>query len=216
MKLKKIASLALAGIMAVSMLAGCNGASSSNPTEPENPAVPSTYNVAEYLNDILTEKQSKKISFTDNSTLRSNTLAIATDSSVVTRKIISNAAQTATPDSTISGKVADQYKSGSFETADWGKWVKTVPADNSGVDYYLCTYVLDGDMNELKVADAIYDNWSNSIDDDLKNQISGKEVIWSGDIAVVKVYNSKSVDDTAWVVSVVITKTMTNGTNTQV
>ena len=36
MKLKKIASLALAGIMAVSMLAGCNGSSSSSTTtDPE-------------------------------------------------------------------------------------------------------------------------------------------------------------------------------------
>ena len=38
MKLKKIASLALAGIMAVSMLAGCNG----NPTDPETPTDPTT------------------------------------------------------------------------------------------------------------------------------------------------------------------------------
>ena len=40
MKLKKIASLMLAGIMAVSMLAGCkDAASSSDPTEPETPVV---------------------------------------------------------------------------------------------------------------------------------------------------------------------------------
>ena len=40
MKLKKIASLALAGIMAVSMLAGCkDNPSSSNPTNPETPEV---------------------------------------------------------------------------------------------------------------------------------------------------------------------------------
>ena len=40
MKLKKIASLMLAGIMAVSMLAGCkDAASSSEPTEPETPVV---------------------------------------------------------------------------------------------------------------------------------------------------------------------------------
>ena len=38
MKLKKIASLALAGIMAVSMLAGCK----SNPADPENPTNPET------------------------------------------------------------------------------------------------------------------------------------------------------------------------------
>ena len=38
MKLKKIASLALAGIMAVSMLAGCK----SNPADPETPTDPTT------------------------------------------------------------------------------------------------------------------------------------------------------------------------------
>src|SRR5699024_6876307 len=38
MKLKKIASLALAGIMAVSMLAGCK----SNPADPETPNEPTT------------------------------------------------------------------------------------------------------------------------------------------------------------------------------
>src|SRR5699024_4342122 len=39
MKLKKIASLMLAGVMAVSMLAGCNTASNGNdqPTQPEEP-----------------------------------------------------------------------------------------------------------------------------------------------------------------------------------
>ena len=36
MKLKKIASLALAGIMAVSMLAGCNGAASNSGSSSEN------------------------------------------------------------------------------------------------------------------------------------------------------------------------------------
>ena len=53
MKLKKIASLALAGIMAVSMLAGCNGSSSSTPTEPETPA---TSNYAATLQDALEGK----------------------------------------------------------------------------------------------------------------------------------------------------------------
>ena len=40
MKLKKIASLMLAGVMAVSMLAGCKG--SANSGEEENPVVPTT------------------------------------------------------------------------------------------------------------------------------------------------------------------------------
>ena len=45
MKLKKIASLMLAGVMAVSMLAGCKG--SANSGEEENPVVPTTGIVAD-------------------------------------------------------------------------------------------------------------------------------------------------------------------------
>ena len=42
MKLKKIASLALAGVMAVSMLAGCSTASNNQPEQPEQPTNPAT------------------------------------------------------------------------------------------------------------------------------------------------------------------------------
>ena len=213
MKLKKIASLALAGIMAVSMLAGCKG--ETEPTEPENPVVPSASGVASYLNDMLTSDQRKKISFEDDSTLRANTLAIATDSNVVTPTKITTATTTASADASVTKKVVDEYASGSFATTDWDNWANGTPAGNDGVDYYLATYVLDGDMTEVNVADAVYSDWSSSFDDDLDN-VNNKETVWSGDVAAVKVYNSKNADDTAWVVSVMITKTITNGTNTQV
>ena len=42
MKLKKIASLALAGIMAVSMLTACDTTSNEQPTQPEQPTTPAT------------------------------------------------------------------------------------------------------------------------------------------------------------------------------
>ena len=42
MKLKKIASLALAGIMAVSMLAGCNGSSGNGTNPPASSSEPTT------------------------------------------------------------------------------------------------------------------------------------------------------------------------------
>ena len=42
MKLKKIASLMLAGVMAVSMLAGCQTTSNEQPTQPEQPTTPAT------------------------------------------------------------------------------------------------------------------------------------------------------------------------------
>ena len=62
MKLKKIASLMLAGIMAVSMLAAC-GEASSNSTE--TPDVTPVTGVAATVNGEL-DKNAKKISFTDD------------------------------------------------------------------------------------------------------------------------------------------------------
>ena len=65
MKLKKIASLMLAGIMAVSMLAGC-GEASSNSTE--TPDVTPVTGVAATVNGEL-NNNAKKISFTEDSVL---------------------------------------------------------------------------------------------------------------------------------------------------
>ena len=42
MKLKKFASMLLAGVMAVSMLAGCQTTSNDQPTQPEQPTTPAT------------------------------------------------------------------------------------------------------------------------------------------------------------------------------
>ena len=65
MKLKKIASLALAGIMAVSMLAGCDAASSSSS---ENTA-PATGLVGKVIEN-LSEDVTKKVTFTAGSDLQ--------------------------------------------------------------------------------------------------------------------------------------------------
>ena len=53
MKLKKIASLMLAGVMAASMLAGCNTAA-VDPEQPEQPEQPTTSAAAEALYSELT------------------------------------------------------------------------------------------------------------------------------------------------------------------
>ena len=62
MKLKKIASLALAGIMAVSMLAGCKdgGSSSSSSSENTTPATGVSAEFASYLKD------NKNVTFADD------------------------------------------------------------------------------------------------------------------------------------------------------
>ena len=75
MKLKKIASLMLAGVMAVSMLAGCN-TTSNQPQEPTNPIQPGTdgisaaveTRVADYL-DKTNEEIPEYVDFNDDGDL---------------------------------------------------------------------------------------------------------------------------------------------------
>ena len=71
MKLKKIASLALAGVMAVSMLAGCNGGTSNNgtPDDDGGDVVVTTSPVVKAVNDGQTSGNVVKINFTDDSKL---------------------------------------------------------------------------------------------------------------------------------------------------
>ena len=68
MKLKKIASLMLAGVMAVSMLAGCSGKGTTDPENPGSPVVPETGVVAA-VNDGQNASNAVKIDFTSSSSL---------------------------------------------------------------------------------------------------------------------------------------------------
>ena len=69
MKLKKIASLMLAGIMAVSMLTACGGNTTGN--EEEKPPVvdPVDNSFAASVNDLLSTEEKNVITFTNDSTL---------------------------------------------------------------------------------------------------------------------------------------------------
>ena len=66
MKLKKIASLMLAGVMAVSMFAGC---ATTTPEQPEQPETPATSNAADMLYSELTGSAKGKVSAVANADL---------------------------------------------------------------------------------------------------------------------------------------------------
>ena len=70
MKLKKIASLALAGVMAVSMLAGCTTAN-VEPEQPEKPETPATSAAADALYSELTGSAKEKVTPVANADLDS-------------------------------------------------------------------------------------------------------------------------------------------------
>ena len=68
MKLKKIVSLMLAGVMAVSMLAGCQTTSNEQPTQPEEPTTPST-GYSSMLEDKMSVQVTNKTVFRDDANL---------------------------------------------------------------------------------------------------------------------------------------------------
>ena len=71
MKLNKVLALALSGVMAVSMLAGCsNNSGNGGQNGEEQPPV--TNSVAAQVNDKLTDSNKTKITFSDSADLESN------------------------------------------------------------------------------------------------------------------------------------------------
>ena len=76
MKLKKIASLALAGIMAVSMLAGCNGAASSG-DDNGTTTTPVDNSFAASVNAEMNDKQKAIVTFESSAELTSAVNAVA-------------------------------------------------------------------------------------------------------------------------------------------
>ena len=218
MKLKKIASLALAGVMAVSMLTAC-GEGGSSSSEPTNPVVPSTTGIATYMNNLMTDAQADKISFEDDQTLRANLVDVAEDSSVLTPSVIATAQNNkaiSSSNGTIASKVEDKYTTGlvySTNTYDWNSWIIAAPSNQEKSWSYVESYVLSGDLNEMALASAVMDYWGTKINS-LNTAYAGEDVVWTGDVAAVKVNNDRNVSETAWVVAVMVTKTVTNGSNT--
>ena len=68
MKLKKIASLALAGVMAVSMLTACGNTVSEQPTQPEQPTNPAT-GYSTMVGNNLSAAAKSKVTMSDSSDL---------------------------------------------------------------------------------------------------------------------------------------------------
>ena len=70
MKLNKVLALALSGVMAVSMLAGCSNNSGNGGQEGEGEQTPATIQVAADLNKAISEDTQKKVTFTDDGALQ--------------------------------------------------------------------------------------------------------------------------------------------------
>ena len=91
MKLKKIASLALAGVMAVSMLAACNGSTTNDNTNgDDNTITVPASNASTVFQKALSSKANIKIDMADNGTLNTNLNTAVENLTSSTIKVFNN------------------------------------------------------------------------------------------------------------------------------
>ena len=230
MKLKKIASLALAGVMAVSMLAGCNTASNggNNNDDGQNQTTPTNSTVVDYANQTLSSTAKKYMTYESASWLDTALKDVATNKSNFSADNIkdvfcddnivsyydndwANAMADKIVD-TMSGKEAythNNYRDHSFAMVPANKesksivWVYTV----SGVlDEEMAVNVVAGSMSEWMARD----NLGQPIDD------GNYDCDYTAEISALKVTNSNLTVESAWVIAIAVTQNVTKAANAEV
>ena len=219
MKLKKIASLMLAGVMAVSMLAACGESNST--TTPVVPPVDdntATSAISAALNDQLFSKQADLLSFESNSKLASLLDRIAEDDEAF--EIRDDLVRGAGRPTLLNPFGADADVANIVNAAFNG----TNPAVNmTNVDIlvnhddnqaYLYVYTVDGSMQDVdQIARAVMNGvFGNGLQDHVYD-VAGivdngftperMDYEYKGYAEMVKITNDNS-SDTAWVVAVLV------------
>ena len=156
MKLKKIASLALAGVMAVSMLAGC----STTSNEPQEPTTPPTTTPVSGKSAVfeaqLTPLADVKITMEDNADLQAALDTAAQNVGSATIIDFTNAIRSASVGNFGVRTIANFDEDGNVYVADvnngaamgWGRWGLTTNVRAGDLS------VTAADMNALSVRDA--------------------------------------------------------------
>ena len=219
MKLKKIASLMLAGIMAVSMLAGCKGNTiNENPGSSSSEPTVQNSAIAEALNDELFTKQAALLSFSSNAKLASLLNRIATDDEDFEQwdTLIQEAARPHLMNgqdsyfSDVNAIVSAAYN-GSNPAVKFGSL--DIEVDHNDNKTYLYIYTVDASMTEVsEIAAAVMNGVNgNGLQDHVYDVIGAKndtttnnvDYEYKGYAEMVKVTNDNS-SDTAYIVAVMV------------
>ena len=214
MKLKKIASLALAGIMAVSMLAGCSGSSSSNSTE-EPDVTPVVTDVVAGANNVINgyAKNVLGISYTEDADL-AKALEAAASSTYKSTDIEAIAAYAEDVNATSTGKgdevAAKITKSltGNSKSLDWSTGYFALNAEETNKALWIFTV---GGSFGSDDAGAFVADTMNSVMSTVNMPASSAtyKADYTADIAAVKVTSKEDSSKSAWVIAVVITQDIT-------
>ena len=218
MKLKKIASLMLAGVMAVSMLAACgDNSSTTTPVVPPVDDNTATSAISDALNDQLFSKQADLLSFESNSKLASLLDRIAEDDEdfEIRDTLVSNAARPTLLAPRVDVDIAN------IVNAAFNGTNPAVTMTNADIlvnhddnRAYLYVYTVDGSMQDVdQIARAVMNGVNgNGLQDhvyDVAGIVDGgttpqqTDYEYKGYAEMVKITNDNS-SDTAWVVAVLV------------
>ena len=218
MKLKKIASLMLAGVMAVSMLAACgDNSSTTTPVVPPVDDNTATSAISAALNDQLFSKQADLLSFESNSKLASLLDRIAEDDEdfEIRDTLVSGANRPTLLNPWIDTDVADIVDAAFNGTNPAVRMTNAnIAVNHDDNRAYLYVYTVDGSMQDVdQIARAVMNGSFGNGLQDLVYDVAGivnegafpahMDYEYKGYAEMVKITNDNS-SDTAWVVAVLV------------
>lgn len=226
MKLKKIASLMLAGVMVVSTLAGCSGKETDKTDDKEDNEIVATSNAVTYANDALSASEKEYITVKASATLDGWTKDIATDTSVFKASDIKytytyltaaagNINNSRNHQDAMRNKLTKKLKDSNVVcVGDINNDFNKVPADKksqAGSLLYTVSGMLDEKSAVESVVSAVHGvKFPEQIDSNKYN------CEYTAEISSVKVTNDSLNGESAWVIAVVITQNVTEAANVQV
>ena len=198
MKIKRILSLALSGVLAISMLAACGF---GTVTVSGNKLSAETTAVRKAMNTELDTLAQGTVDYKSNSELANATAAVA-------QTVTADEAKQASKTGTILGGDVKSMMGRYMKFTDWTNGFGTYkPAAGDGDKTYATALTFDGSMTAEEVGKAMADNvakWDLKATDE-------KSFTFDGSIAAYKVTikaaDSESKDTTVWVVGLMLEQT---------
>ena len=216
MKLKKIASLMLAGVMAVSMLAGCKGSANSGEGNGEENQVVAA-SVADYANSLMSGAQKNVFEFKNSADLTAALQKVASDSTKFTSKEIGDVYDTVLMG--INKTQADQdIKDALKKELDLDEMgASTMTPSKEGTKTAGWAYQISGKATEASAVQLVVKNFVDETMDSTTNYfpaVSGNfKCDYTAEISAVKVSAPDNGEKSAWVVAIVVTQTAANISN---
>lgn len=221
MKLKKFAALALAGMMAVSMLAACSDKTTTG--EEEDNQIVATSDAVTYANDALSASMKEYATFKANPTLDGWVKDIATNTDNLNAGQIKTAytKNTSVNFNNNDGQTKLRTKleeklmdSNVIYVANGNNGFENVPADEK-TQSGSWVYVLSGVLDEKSAVQMAVNAVVKGVE--FPSSISNNKYTceYSPEISALRVTNESLTGESAWVVAIVVTQTVTEAANVE-